>query len=209
MPKRKPAKKRRHGTTAEERTAYHEAGHAVAAYLMHRRFKHITIVPEGDVLGRVKFSLPNSFRPDHLDTDRRNEKRIETEIIIELAGLVSEGILAGRRNWRGARGDLDSAVNLASYRYFDPELIGKYIEWLLVLTRHMIEAPRNWPMVQAVAKELLAQKRVSYSQARRVMRTVQETAFRRSIRPFAPPAAAPDSQPGPPAGRLRERRTVT
>jgi ATP-dependent Zn protease len=34
-------------------TAYHEAGHAVASWLLGRAVKAVSILPEGETLGRV------------------------------------------------------------------------------------------------------------------------------------------------------------
>ena len=51
--KRAPARKK---PSRIERTAYHEAGHAVAAYLRHWRFTGISIVPDRYTLGRCFFS---------------------------------------------------------------------------------------------------------------------------------------------------------
>lgn len=54
-----------------ERTAYHEAAHAVAAYLRHWRFTGISIVPDRYTLGRCFFSE----REFVLSTSRMRETR--------------------------------------------------------------------------------------------------------------------------------------
>ena len=38
-----------------ERTAYHEAGHVLLAYLLRKAFKYVTIEPDGDSLGYVLY----------------------------------------------------------------------------------------------------------------------------------------------------------
>jgi len=38
-----------------EIAAYHEAAHAVACYLLHKRFKYVTINPEGKRLGEILY----------------------------------------------------------------------------------------------------------------------------------------------------------
>lgn len=39
-------------------TAYHEAGHAVAAFLLHRGFRRVTIVPGEGFLGQLLKTAP-------------------------------------------------------------------------------------------------------------------------------------------------------
>lgn len=46
------------GTDEERRlriAAYHEASHAVACYLLHKRFKYVTINPEEEKLGKITY----------------------------------------------------------------------------------------------------------------------------------------------------------
>ena len=49
--------------TKRERTAYHEAGHAVANYHLRLSIKKISIIQEDDSLGRVKGSTFSDFDP--------------------------------------------------------------------------------------------------------------------------------------------------
>jgi len=130
-----------------------------------------------DSLGRVQFSVLTKFRPD-LNADRRTEKRIETEIIIFLAGSIAESQIT-RRPWKKCGGghDFHEAVGLGSY-LFNGKLLGAYIDWLWVLTREMINTPLHRSLIKAVARELLKRKTLSYSRARQIMSAVRE-AWRR------------------------------
>jgi ATP-dependent Zn protease len=38
-------------------TAYHETGHSVAAFLLNKRFTSISIVSDGEIVGRVTSPL--------------------------------------------------------------------------------------------------------------------------------------------------------
>jgi len=84
-------------------TAYHEAGHAVVAYVKHRRFTKISIVQVGDSLGRCSFAKwPPNLDPE---TDSRDKLRkpLEREAIISFAGAQAEAGLTGqKKNGPGA-----------------------------------------------------------------------------------------------------------
>ena len=46
-------------------TAYHEAGHAVAAFLLRRRLRRATIIPDEDSLGHIRTGrAPPTLQPD-------------------------------------------------------------------------------------------------------------------------------------------------
>src|SRR3990170_4851648 len=80
-----------------ERTAYHEAGHAVAAYKLRRRISRVSIVPdpEDGTLGHCSYSqLWNDFNPEIYD-DSKTTQRLETLILTALAGVAAEPRLSG------------------------------------------------------------------------------------------------------------------
>jgi ATP-dependent Zn protease len=97
-----------------ERTAYHEAGHAVAACIYHRRFRHATIVPnkEQGSLGHCLYTELHNFHPD-MEQDRRTLAWIEREILVGLAGATALAHLTGRLTWEGASSDWRDAYDLA------------------------------------------------------------------------------------------------
>ena len=102
--------------TMRVRSAYHEAGHAVACYLLGRRFKRVTIVPDHESHGKVFPHRLRNFHPD-TSTTLRTRQRIETEITILFAGGLTEAkLLNGELPpiWRcGTLSDLSAAVDAA------------------------------------------------------------------------------------------------
>ena len=49
-------------STHDEATAYHEAGHAVAALALGRPVDHVSVLPDRERLGQCEFKKP-AFRP--------------------------------------------------------------------------------------------------------------------------------------------------
>jgi ATP-dependent Zn protease len=77
-------------TTKLERTAYHEAGHVVAHYVLRIGFRYVTIIPSGDYLGHVKgCPYGKNFRP-YIEVTLRMRDRLEKEIVIFFAGNEAE-----------------------------------------------------------------------------------------------------------------------
>lgn len=74
--------------------AYHEAGHAVAACFVGKRFAAVTIVPGEKTLGACHTTPWSNFHPN-LETDRRTISRLKIDIFVSLAGPVAESILRG------------------------------------------------------------------------------------------------------------------
>jgi hypothetical protein len=126
--------------TYERRTAVHEAGHAVMAYVVGRPFTTITVVADDDSYGRVHCALPGDwFQPDIKFTSRIRT-RIEDHVMIALAGAETEEHWVTRTqgapdDWEdhlkvGAAHDMSTAWDLASYACGSAEETTAYIEWL-------------------------------------------------------------------------------
>lgn len=129
------------GWTAARSTAIHEAGHAVAAYLLGRTFTSISVIEDGEAYGRVHSRPPGEwFRPD-IEINARTRATIEDRVMISLAGAETEVTWCARQsdapeNWRdlvndGAAHDFNGAFGLASHVADGsvPETEA-YIEWL-------------------------------------------------------------------------------
>jgi len=91
-------------------TAWHEAGHALVAYLMPKRYvdpiHKVTIIPRGQALG-VTQQLPVE---DRHNLDRRYA---EARIAILMAGRIAEELELAGQQTTGAGNDIEVATNLA------------------------------------------------------------------------------------------------
>lgn len=157
--------------TTIEKTAYHEAGHAVAAFLYGRRFLKISIIfDEKDFsLGRVIYPITywKGFAPDGFKSNTR--MRIEEEILKVFAGEVAEGLFSGRLNWRSSREHLTSAKKLARYVCGSQAEADAFVDWLWKREIHLMKDPPRRAAVQALAEELLQKKEIGYQEARQII----------------------------------------
>lgn len=163
MPKKRSEKQRR-------ATAYHEAGHAVAAYELRRGFRRISIVEDEDSLGSVLYRKWGEKFDPNVTEPGRARKLIEKAIMTALAGAEAEHVHTKRRNNAGGSSDSHSAVTLASYIIDDfEEELPAYIEWLRIRTRNILTTPANWRAVEFLAEALLEKEEMSAAAARKVI----------------------------------------
>lgn len=103
--------KKSHIVTPEEKrlVAYHEAGHAVAAYYLETQDKvhQITIIPRGPA-GGMTIQLPEK-EPSLLNMTVR---KVKEEIVVLMGGRVAEELIIGEGSG-GAHSDLSKATKLA------------------------------------------------------------------------------------------------
>jgi len=93
-----------------ERKAYHEAGHAVAAYRLGVEVRSATILPDHYSAGYVTHG--DLFCGHTLGSDRAV---LERAIKISLAGPLAEARFSPADLLWGTRGDYDCALGLARY----------------------------------------------------------------------------------------------
>lgn len=137
-------------------TAYHEAGHAVAALALGRPVAKVSVLSNRERLGACHFQK-GVFRP--------SKDWVEQEIIISLAGLAAEARHTGEYARDAAERDLryvrDLAVNRAGPRQAD-----RLERRLLAKTEYLLADDGNWRAVEAIAAELLARGEISGRAAR-------------------------------------------
>lgn len=137
-------------------TAYHEAGHAVAALALGRPVARVSVLSNRERLGACHFQK-GVFRP--------SKDWVEQEIIISLAGLAAEARHTGEYARDAAERDLryvrDLAVNRAGPRQAD-----RLERRLLAKTEYLLADDGNWRAVEAIAAELLARGEISGRAAR-------------------------------------------
>jgi hypothetical protein len=154
-------------------TAYHEAGHAVAAFALGRAVRRVSIIPDEDgSLGRCHYFAQTSrrFTPDAV-ADAWHRARLETMIRCATAGGVAEQLLTGRRPLRwGATEDADFTVTCAMYMTGDADELAAYIDWLWKSTTNLLRQPWRWAAVEALAADLLDRRELGQRRTRETIR---------------------------------------
>jgi hypothetical protein len=150
-----------------QRTTYHEAGHAVASYVLKRRFSKITIIPGGDHLGST--SKLDSSLYDVSDRDSNSRNRIEADIIVHFAGQIAEKLFTSGYNWEVARGEDGTAVCLVESLVSSVDEREAYLNWLFIRAKELIKLPCHWRAVEELAFELLKERSIGYRKARRII----------------------------------------
>ncbi|MFN6401610.1 MAG: ATP-dependent zinc metalloprotease FtsH [Planctomycetota bacterium] len=91
----------------KEKTAYHEAGHTLAAWFLPgaQRVHKVTVIPRGQSLGSTQI-LPSEDRMN------MSEQEVRDQLIVLLAGRAAEQIIY-KETSVGAENDLERATSLA------------------------------------------------------------------------------------------------
>ncbi|MFO0807443.1 MAG: M50 family metallopeptidase [Gemmataceae bacterium] len=137
-------------------TAYHEAGHAVAALVLGRSITKVSIRPNRERLGICAFGKAIT---------RPSKDWIEQEILISLAGMAAEARLTGVYARDSAERDLryvrDLAVQRSGHRQAD-----RLERRLLAKTEYLLADEGHWEAVERIATELLSRGEISGRAAR-------------------------------------------
>lgn len=115
-------------TISLKRTAYHEAGHAVMAYILRIGLKEVTIIPDEDYLGKFTHGRGRNIQPEW-DYDQKTRPEIERQAMVTLGGNVAEHLLTGKKHIAGSYEDYHKVVDLLSY-LAGAEEITYYVECL-------------------------------------------------------------------------------
>ncbi len=140
-----------------EVTAYHEAGHAVAALSLGRPVAWVSIRPDRKYLGRCAFGK-GVFRP--------SEDWIEREGIISLAGPAAEAGFTGELNWLAGRQDYEYAFGLARGRGGKDRKAERLVNRWLAKADHLLGKGETWTAVERMAAELVRLEEISGRAAR-------------------------------------------
>ncbi len=171
MPTRDGAMTGENSLTKLERAAYHEAGHAVASYLVHRRLACVSIVPNPDdnTLGRCEYRNLATFKPDEPLTCRFRSQ-IEKLITVLLAGAMAERLKTGRICRKGSDDDMTQAYDAAMCLFDEDKEARAFVGWLWERTRNLIGYEPHWAAVEALARELRERRFIGERLARRIIR---------------------------------------
>ena len=159
--------------SALEATAYHEAGHMVAACHLGLRIRSATIAPGDGYSGMVRHESP--LRGIHLEFDDSDKARTKADraALICLAGPAAQRRFRPR-SWRSYHGHSDHAlaVDLAlQFNGGDEELAGAYLRWLELRADRLVAD--NWPLVSAFAGRLLESGTLNSREAKAIAENVE------------------------------------
>ncbi len=132
---------------ARRATAYHEAGHAVAAWSLGAKVYRASIVPRSDAHGSVQHSNP--LRGTRLECDGSDRARLRAEraVVICLAGPEAQRRF-NPRSWHSWHGQSDHALAVDS-----EEAASAHLKRLEYRTRDLVTT--HWPAIESLALELL------------------------------------------------------
>lgn len=145
-------------------TAYHEAGHAVAALALGRPVHRVSVLPDRDRLGWCEFRK-GVFRP--------SEDWLEREALIALAGMAAEARHTGEYALPEAAQDLRYVRKLALQRASERS-VERLERRLLAKTEHLLADDDHWRAVESIAAELLKHGQISGRAARHLFEMAQK-----------------------------------
>jgi hypothetical protein len=151
-------------------TAYHEAGHAVAAYFFGIPFrkKGATVIPNEDQGFSGCVHTSKKFGGQRPDMDKTDAARLRCErhAMVSLAGMEAQRKFSrpSIRNYHGHH-DYLNAVDLMSYFFFEEKVLDANLEFLRMRMVSLFDNhPYAWQCVTAVAEALLESKHLSGDQ---------------------------------------------
>lgn len=127
-------------------------------------FTQVTITPGKDFAGQINLDLhPSQYGQPDLEVTPEAERAIKNYAIMSLAGYAAQK----RYNPKSARGyhwqkDRENAADWLGYLVKSMKELEAYLKLCLVSAETYVEC--DWPMIEALAKELLARKTLSGSE---------------------------------------------
>ena len=150
-----------------EKTAYHEAGHAVAHMILGMGMEEVSIIPDGECLGYVRhakgYKIFNEDNPEELTDDWTV---LENAFIALYAGPYAESIITGCLETNteefGYIGNIILHCNLTEAENLS----------LIQKAKELIN--QRWKSVKALAEELMKKKRLSGNEVFEVWNKYQQ-----------------------------------
>jgi ATP-dependent Zn protease len=147
-------------------TAYHEAGHAVMAQLCGQQVTEVEIVGDDELSGSVRSLRFVEEDPALVDPNLPTAP-VERRLLCTVAGMVAEAMVSGRDGWDDSSEDLDTAVRLALQVVGNCERVMPYLEQVRDHAEDVLR--HSWPAVEALASALVAKRRLTGDEVRRLL----------------------------------------
>ncbi|MGD0632561.1 MAG: hypothetical protein ABR987_24825 [Terracidiphilus sp.] len=153
-------------------TAYHEAGHALADFLLGFKIKSVSIVADETSAGRVSSVL--GLNPSILEYGNPSSKTIarwHDKALTMLAGEAAQSHFNPRsvRAHHAGR-DRDAILDILERIHGDGDELQAVYRYLKIRARNLVCGPHRWFMVEAVVLELAKNKTLTGSEVEAVFR---------------------------------------
>jgi len=136
------------------------------AELCGQRIVEVEIEGDDELAGTVRTLRFVEEHPEEADPHLPTAP-LERRLLCAVAGMVAEAIATGREDLDDGSEDLDAAVRLAIQVVGDCE---KVIPFLALARSHAEDLlRRRWPVVKRLADELVARRRLSGEEVRRLL----------------------------------------
>ena len=149
-------------------TAFHEAGHAFAAWMLGIKFISVTIKPgPHGSLGHIKFGpYPKWFNPS-IDSSDRAQALAHRHIVALMAAQIAESKYLRKTVTEGMGADNTHATDLADCFVSSHEALQAYLHYCSIAARDLI-IPR-FKAVKLIADVLLERKTLTYREVAKIM----------------------------------------
>lgn len=162
-----------------ERTAVHEAGHAVVAFYLRQPVELVSIEKGAGFDGRVRFrDLPASF-------DRRLVFGVaDARVATALAGWIAVALATG--DWiesgRGAQTDLETARLFANVRYDSAKEVEGNLRWGRDRAEKVLR--HKWEATRALSEALLTCVTLKINEYQPIIESAPDIYYDRAPHPF-------------------------
>jgi hypothetical protein len=148
--------------------AFHEAGHAVAAILLGKRFNGLTIIPKGINAGSLLIENSECYLDDGSVREDIPRDAAEIQCMIMFAGPLAGAISAGKLETLddGRGGDNEEILELLGLVYGADEITGAIN---VVFKRTLELVVTNWTTVEETASQLLQHQSLAFQEAVRIV----------------------------------------
>ncbi len=163
----------------KENTAYHEAGHGMAYYLLKIPFEDISIRPDESTAsqGRVHSDFVTKFMNEYSNKskyDSQTRQTIDKIFLIKISGHMSELLCEDEfnimMNYSGRSEDYVSVVELIEFLWGRSVNVTWYYRRLLeIKTEEMLNKPSRLHAIDVLAKELLLREYIEGTEAGRII----------------------------------------
>jgi hypothetical protein len=159
----------------ERKTAYHEAGHAVAIASRGMQFEYVVVDPGGGGHVYVDFfrslkkrsygkTFSSNWKENRELYHQRDKSFLDSLAAIYLAGLIAQEIKFGTCNFPGGRGDLSAFHSLAQHtlgRSFSGSRLLEMRKRAWNSCRNELSKQETWDWVERTALALYEKKRLT------------------------------------------------